>query len=57
VLRVVVRIGRAQWHGGHSATRMLYSSLLEVYVENINLRLGGVIRTKRRTVGWEGRGE
>jgi hypothetical protein len=36
---------------------MLYTSLLEVYVEDINLRLDGVIRGKWRIIGLEGQGE
>jgi hypothetical protein len=31
--------------------------LVEVYVEDVNLRPNGAIREKQRTVGWEGRGE
>jgi hypothetical protein len=30
---------------------------LEAYVGMVNLRLGGVLRGKQRTVGSEGRGE
>jgi hypothetical protein len=30
--------------------------LLEAYVVHVNLRPGGAIRGKRRTVSWKGRG-
>jgi hypothetical protein len=40
------------------ATRLLgyYSlKLLEAYVEIVNLRPGGTLRGKRKTIDWEGR--
>jgi hypothetical protein len=36
---------------------MLYTFLVEVYVEDVNLRPDGALREKWRIVGWEGWGE
>jgi hypothetical protein len=30
--------------------------IMNVYVEIVNLKPGGTIREKRRTISWEGRG-
>jgi hypothetical protein len=37
--------------------RSLYTQLLEVLVENVNLRPSGALRRKRRNVSWGGRRE
>jgi hypothetical protein len=48
MLGVVVRFGRDRVDSG---TRMLYTFLLEVYVEDVNLRLDEAIREKWRIIG------
>jgi hypothetical protein len=54
MLGAVISLIEIVWHGGHSAAMCSTLKLLEVYVEIVNLRLGGAIRGKQRTVGWEG---
>jgi hypothetical protein len=54
LLGVVVSSVEIEWHGGHSVVRCFTLKLLEAYVVHVNLRLGGAIRGKWRTVGWEG---
>jgi hypothetical protein len=54
----VIGIGRRRVVGRpHLGNRFVLILLLEVYIENVNLRPDGAIRGKRRIIGWEGRGE
>jgi hypothetical protein len=41
----------------HVGDRALYTHLLEVIVEMVNLRLGGALRRKWRTIGWKRAGK
>jgi hypothetical protein len=48
----------AEWLKDHVSAIGPYTLiLLEAYVDLVNLRPGGAIRGKQRTVGWEGQEE
>jgi hypothetical protein len=58
MLGVVIGIGRRRVVGRpRLGNRFVLILLLEVYIENVNLRPDGAIRGKGRIIGWEGRGE
>jgi hypothetical protein len=51
MLGVVIEIGRRRViERSHVGNRCYTLKLLEVFVKDVNLRLGGAIRGKRRTV-------
>jgi hypothetical protein len=53
-LGVVVTSVEIEWYGGRSTARCFTLKFLEAYVVHVNLRPGGAIRGKWRTIGWEG---
>jgi hypothetical protein len=56
MLGIVIEISRSRVVERSCVKNRCYtSSLLEVYVEDVNLRPDIAIRGKQRTVGWEGR--
>jgi hypothetical protein len=58
MLSIDINVGRHRVVGrSRVGNRSLYTQLLEVLVENVNLRLSGALRGKRSNVSWEGRGE
>jgi hypothetical protein len=56
MLGVMVSLVEIGWHGGHSTARCFTLNLLEAFVVHVNVRPGGALRGKRRTINWEGRG-